>query len=394
MSKDKISIQIIGNDHTLLTQLSNRYSSLINQDVTAKLINITNPSLTFDKEGYPHILIFLLDNSNLSTLDYLTSIPTHQRPALVIIASSQDNNLMRRSMQAGARDFFSISTEADEIKQCLFQLISEYKHKIGGKNGNLTTVINAKGGSGASLIACNIAHITAVTSSASTVLMDMDLQFGTQSLLLDVKPQHTVIEALNNIKQLDFSAIEGYQTRHNSGLRLLSTLHEQIVLPGEVNVDDMTDLLNLSLANYDNVFIDLPRLIDPLSACILDKSNHIVIVVQQTLAHMRDAKRLVKILKSELNIAEKSIIIVVNRFNGDSSIPAKDIQATLECSNLVKIPNDYEKVATATNLGIPLLDYAKNTPITNALIQLVEHLGIEINDSYKTKSFFNKLFKK
>ena len=109
---------------------------------------------------------------------------------------------------------------------------------------------------------------------------------------------------------------------------------------------------------------------------------------------MRDAKRLVKILKSELNIAEKSIIIVVNRFNGDSSIPAKDIQATLECSNLVKIPNDYEKVATATNLGIPLLDYAKNTPITNALIQLVEHLGIEINDSYKTKGFFSKLFKK
>ena len=39
MSKEKISIQIIGNDHTLLTQLSNRYSSLINQDVTEKLIN-------------------------------------------------------------------------------------------------------------------------------------------------------------------------------------------------------------------------------------------------------------------------------------------------------------------------------------------------------------------
>jgi len=225
-------------------------------------------------------------------------------------------------------------------------------------------------------------------------LMDMDLQFGTQSLLLDLKPEHTVVEALNDINDLDFAAIEGYMARHSSGLRLLSTLHEQIVLPGEIEVEHLEKLLNLTLANYDNVFIDLPRSIDPLSACILDKSEHIVIVVQQTLAHMRDAKRLVRILKSELTIAEKNITIVVNRFNKDSSLSIKDIQATLECTNLVKIPNDYEKVATATNLGIPLLDYAKDTSITNALIDLVESLDIEINESFRQKGFFKKLFSK
>ena len=386
MSRESISIQIIGSDQKKLTLQQSLFSSLVNKKIEARLINNEHPELMFSNHELPDILLFILDNKNISTLEYLSSLSSNIRPALVVIATNNDNQLMRLSMQAGARDFFVDPTDPNEIKQCLLQLISECKQTTNVRLGTLTTIINAKGGSGASLIACNLAHIASVVSSASAVLVDMDLQFGTQSLLLDLKPKHTVVEALNDIKELDFAAIEGYMARHSSGLRLLSTLHEQIVLPGEINVENLSKLLDLSLGNYDNVFIDLPRLIDPLSACILDRSDHIVIVVQQTLAHMRDAKRLVKILKSELNIAEKNIIIVVNRFNAESSLSLKEIHTTLECSNLFKIPNDYEKVATATNLGIPLLDYAKNSPITHSLIDLVGTLDIEVNERYKNKN--------
>jgi pilus assembly protein CpaE len=148
----------------------------------------------------------------------------------------------------------------------------------------------------------------------------------------------------------------------------------------------------MTLNNYDRVFIDLPRLIDPVSATILDKSNQIIIVVQQTLSHMRDAKRLIKILKSELSVTDKNILILVNRYNPNSSLQLKDIQSTLDELNIVMIPNDYERVASATNLGVPLFDYARNAPITQAILELAEILDVKIHPSFKKISFFKSLF--
>ena len=396
MSKDtNVKIQIVGCDSDKLSAKVQQISQLSSFPVSSFQINPSEPDEFYDKtQTLPEILIFLLDDHSTNCLEHLSSIPQTQRPILIVIGEYSDSRFMRLSMRAGARDFLAEPADSHEIKACLQRLIIEQKQAHATSKGQLITVLNAKGGSGASLVACNLAHIATVATGESNVLIDMDLQFGAQSLLLDLRPEHTVVEALHDIQSLDFAAIEGYMTRHKSGLRLLSTLHEQVVLPGEVSVEALNKLLELSLDNYDNVFVDMPRSIDLLTATILDRSSHIIIVVQQTLAHMRDAKRLVKILKSDLVIAEKNIHIVINRYNSDSSLTAKDIQLTLECSNIFTIPNDYEKVATTTNLGVPLMDYAKKAPITQALIDLLAPLGIDIKDDYKRKGWFKRLFAK
>ena len=298
---------------------------------------------------------------------------------------------MRLAMQAGARDFFTSPVDNQELHKSINQIIFDLRRGR-SKQGTLTTVMNAKGGSGGSFIACNLAHIASALSDSSVVLMDFDLQFGAQSLNLDIKPQHTIVEALNDVTQLDFDAIDGYMALHKSGLRLLSTVHEQVVLPGEIDVENLDQLLTLAISHYDRIFIDLPRQIDPLSAAILERSDQIVIIVQQSLAHMRDAKRLTRILKTEFNIAEKNILIVVNRYDANSSIQLNDMQATIEASVLYKIPNDYDKVAQSTNLGIPLYDYAPNAAITKAMIALAESLNVAIRDEFKEKGLFKKLF--
>jgi pilus assembly protein CpaE len=64
----------------------------------------------------------------------------------------------------------------------------------------------------------------------------------------------------------------------------------------------------------------------------------------------------------------------------------------MQCSTIYMIPNDYEKVAQSTNLGIPIYDYAGNSTITNAIISLAESLNINVGDE-KKKSFLQKLFK-
>lgn len=394
MLKESISILIIGSESAELEHQRSNIAALLSKDVVSLLVDKSQQSLFFSQKNHPDILIFLLDKHNVAILNYLASLPKVIRPALLVISAVDDNNLMRLAMQAGAHDFFTLPVDERELQKALTKLLTDCQYTGDGSPGILTTVVNAKGGSGGSLIACNLAHIAAVASDAKVALIDMDLQFGTQSLLLDLKPEYSMMEALAEIENLDALAFDAHMAKHRSNLRLLSALDETIVLPGEISVESINQLLALTLNNYDRVFIDLPRLIDPVSATILDKSDQIIIVVQQTLSHMRDAKRLIKILKTELTVTDKNILILVNRYNPNSSLQLKDIQTTLDELNIVMIPNDYERVASATNLGVPLFDYARNAPITQSILELAEILEVKIHPSFKKISFFKSLFTK
>lgn len=391
MHKDAISIQILGSSQSKVTHHRSQIASLINKEITSLLYDSSLSVQLYKDKLPPDLLILLLDEITIEALNQLTALPASVRPALLVIASDNDKNQMRLAMQAGARDFFSDPTNPRELHASLNKIIFDLR-RGSSQQGTLTTVINAKGGSGGSFICCNLAHVAAVASNAGVVLMDFDLQFGAQSLNLDLKPQHTIVEALTDVAQLDFDAIDGYMAQHKSGLRLLSTVHEQLVLPGEIAIENLDQLLTLTISSYDRIFIDLPRHIDSVSATILERSDQIVIIVQQSLAHMRDAKRLSRILKSEFNIAGKNIIVVVNRYDANASLKLKDIQATLENPEVFTIPNDYERVAQSTNLGIPLYDYARNSPITKSMISLVKSLNVNVTDKFKDKGFFKNFF--
>jgi len=392
MQKDAISIEILGSNLSTLTLQRSHISALINKEITTYLYDATSPTLLYKDKKPPELLIFLLDDSTVDALNQLTALPSSMRPALLVIAQDNDKHLMRLAMQAGARDFFTHPVDSHELHKSLIQTIFDLRRGQ-SQQGILTTVINAKGGSGGSFIACNLAHLTSVVSDSSAVLMDLDLQFGTQSLNLDVKPRHNIVETLNDVAKLDFEGLDGYMTRHESGLRLLSTEHDHLTLTNEISIENLDQLLTLSISSYNRIFVDLPRHIDSVSVTILERSDQIVIVIQQSLAHMRDAKRLIGILRSEFNIAAPNIFIVINRYNSEGSLKIKDVQDTLDCQNVLTVPNDYETVAQSTNLGIPLYSYARNAPITKSIMSLIESLNVTVKDEFKEKSFFQKLFR-
>jgi len=390
MSKDNYSLLLVSDSNDEPDALSSKLLQFKSYNINSLVCSDTNLKLNNQHLTNSDVLICFINNSNKSWLQDLSLYHPSSRPSIIVIADELDNTLLRLAMQAGVRDCFPNNIAIADLHLSIKKIITENK-RVNLTGHNLTSIINAKGGSGASLIACNLAHICAKTSNEYALLLDMDFQFGTQSLQLDIKPAHTIIEALNDVDEIDADALNGYIAKHESGLHLLTTLHEQIVLPGEISVDSMRKLLDLSYINHNRIFIDLPRQIDPLSAMVMEASNQVVIVVQQSLAHMRDAKRLVKILRAELNIQDNNIFIVVNRFNQENSFAIKDIKNTLQCKNVLVIPNDYDRVAAAANLGVPLLDYAKETKITQALITLAESLGISVDNKFKPHSIVDKL---
>lgn len=323
----------------------------------------------------PDILIVVLGARWEETLRALAARPASQRPPMIVVGSGSDPQVMRRAMQAGARDIFAPPVPPGELLQSIRVIIRERGANGSSEaHGALTAVINAKGGSGASFIAANLAHILAMRKQAPVALIDLDLQFGALPLVLDLEQRNSLLEALNSSQTLDPTALQGYMAKHASGVHVLSAMSDQVALPWEIPSDSLARLIGTMRQSYATTLADLPRQIDPLTGVVLAQATHVVLVMQQSLAHVRDAKRMLRVLTASLGVPRDRVLLVVNRYNEKDAVQLRDVQETVNPPAIALLPNDFRAVSESLNVGVPVLEFDKNAAITEALQQLVTTL--------------------
>jgi pilus assembly protein CpaE len=220
-----------------------------------------------------------------------------------------------------------------------------------------------------------VAHVLAAQSKRRTALIDLDLQFGAAPLYLDLYPKRGIAQALDNLAGLDELALEGYFTRHVSGLNVLSHGVEEPISSRGIDPAAVTQLVDVTLRAHQSVVIDMPRSVDTVSATVLEHANHVVLVLQQSVAALRDATRMTQWLRNEIGIDKDRLCIVVNRYEKDAPVMVSDIQRALECDDPLLVPNDFRCVSECINGGTALLDYARNAAITRAVMTLETRLG-------------------
>lgn len=323
----------------------------------------------------PQILILHLGGAWQDELRALTLRPAGERPQTIVVGPEGNAQIMRLAMQNGARDFFTDPVAGEEMVASVRRIAHEIASGGRSGRGRITALMNAKGGSGATFIASNLSHILAKHLRMRVALLDLDLQFGTLCQYFDLTPHESLLAALGNVQHIDAVALEGYMAKHASGLHLLSAASEQTPLPWQIPVENLDQLLNHAVQAYEHVVIDLPRQIDPLTTRVLERADHILLVMQQGVTHLRDAKQLLRIFTRELLIPLVNIQLVVNRLDKKHSIGIEEIRSMLNPGALVTLPNDYERATTTINLGTPLLDCAKGAPITRALVEFAVKLS-------------------
>lgn len=324
----------------------------------------------------PDVLVVVLSARWEETLRALAARPAAQRPAMIAVGPANDSQVMRRAMQAGVRDFFVPPVPHGELLH-LIRVIGREKNAEGASLpgiGSLTAVINAKGGSGASVIAANMAHITALKHKVPVALIDLDLQFGALPAAFDLDQRNSLLEALGASEQIDPVALQGYMGKHASGVHLLSAMSDHLPLPWEIPTDSLTRLLAVVRQTYAGAIVDLPRQIDPLTSIVLSQATHVVLVMQQSLAHVRDAKRMLKVLTSSLGVSRDSILLVVNRHSDKDPVQMSDIQDTINPPATVTLPNDFRAVSESLNSGVPLAEFDPTADLTQALQALIATL--------------------
>lgn len=374
--KARMKVLLAGRNADELQAVENVLEGQANLELSKRHITNGHSDPLYNLTEYPDMLVFCTTVAWEDELKSLGEHPLSARPPTVVVGGV-NTEVMRLAMRVGARDYYSFPLPQQEMIDSLNGIEHELRQEMEQErdSSKVLAVINAKGGSGASTISATLAHGLAGRIGQRVALLDTDLQFGTLSSLFDLPASGGFVDAVMRADSIDAIALEGHMLKHKSGLHLLGNTPEQLVVPGEIEIAQLHKLVDVLRSSYDHVVVDLPRQIDSVTGLMLESADRVLLVVQQSVSHVQDAKQMLRYLTRYLGIPEEHISIIINRMEKRAPLTPGDIEKALGMKDLLYIPNDFSRVAESANLGIPLLEVAPTSQVSRAIMHLAEVLS-------------------
>lgn len=272
---------------------------------------------------------------------------------LFLSSESTDAQLIIESMRAGAREFLPKPIPPRTLSQALSRFKTEkQRHEEARAAGKLFCITSAKGGSGATSLAINLATSLVDAHKARIALVDLNSPIGDAVAHLNLKPQYTVTDALESASRLDSVLLDSY-TIHTHGVAVLAGPKEykQGYRP---NLDALSKMLEVLVRSYTHSFVDLPFSLDrEQMQMVCELATNIVVVSVAEVPALWRTERLIRFLGASGNIDK--VRLVINRSIKNDEITDDEIERVLKLTVHWKLPNNYKGSIRAINTGQPLV---------------------------------------
>lgn len=270
--------------------------------------------------------------------------------AIFAVGTMSQPQVIVNAMRAGAREYIERPTTTTELLEAFVRLTAAQRKKTSeGYRGKVFTVINAKGGTGATTVAVNVA-LALQASHSNVALIDL-APLGHASLHLNLKPLFTVADAVRNLHRLDSSLLESFMTRHPDGLQLLAGTSS----PGtmEPSSAEFARLFDLLVSHYRYVVVDASTRLDGATRLVCNLSETVLLVAHTDVASLWSAARVLQYLGE--SGGRERVKLVLNRFRKIPGFSESDAESATGAKLLWKIPNHYFAVSGAIDRGVPVL---------------------------------------
>jgi pilus assembly protein CpaE len=312
------------------------------------------------------------DAAELEALGLLAEV--HPELETIVISPEQSPAFLLRAMQMGVREVLPPALNATALQAAVRRVAHKRAPAPAAMQGEVLAFMACKGGSGASFIAANVAHILSTQGERKVALIDLDLQFGNTLLLLsDQRAVNDVAEVARSIGRLDADLLRASMVQVSDNLSVLAA-PEDLSQALEVKAAHVEAIIKQARQVFDYVVLDVGRSMDTVSLKALDLATHVFPVLQLSLPQIRDAKRLRTLFRS-LEYAPEKIHWIVNRHQKGGEIDLESMEQTLGVKGLTTIPNHFKGVNASVNQGIPIQRLAPGNPVARALGDLVSKVA-------------------
>jgi pilus assembly protein CpaE len=223
--------------------------------------------------------------------------------------------------------------------------------------GKITTVFSAKGGTGVTTVATNLAVALRFLTEKKVVLVDLAPALGTAAVAMGVHPRYSYLDVIQNFHRIDEDLFRSFLEVDDFGVHVLASP----LSPegrGVPSGEELQGLLGLCRQNFDYVVVDggssLAGHLDPL----LHESDHRLLVVTPELPTLRNLRRALD-LHGRANGKEPPKV-VLNQYREGVGLTSRDVEDGLGQRVSLILEKDDLRVLQSINVGRPEVSEGKS----------------------------------
>ena len=298
----------------------------------------------------PNVIIIESGAARNELVSFLETLAEFCDPGtkVVVVGRLNDIILYRELMSRGISDYLVAPFTVIDLVRAISHLYSDVS---ANPVGRIIAVTGTKGGCGASTVAHNLAWSISREMQLSTVIVDLDLAFGTAGLDFNQDPPQSIAEAVFAPDRLDSNLIDRLLSKCTDNLSLLAapaTLERPYDF-GETAFDGVFDVLR---ASVPCIVLDVPHQWSAWTRRALIGADEVVVVAAPDLANLRNAKNILDVLRTTRPHDHPPKLVM----NGigmvrrpEISVP--DFVKAVELTPVATIPFDAKIFGMASNNG-------------------------------------------
>ena len=308
-------------------------------------------------------------------------------PEVIAVNTTSTPEEILGAIRAGAREYIYPPC-VPTLPQALEKLATERQKtaEIAKPGGTTIGVLSAKGGLGATTLACHAATEIHRRTGKDTLILDLDMSAGLVRSFIKTSSRYSILDACSNVHRLDKSFWRALVSNGNAGLEVLGAPIESEVKdpPGP---SQLRHVLRFARTQYEWIIADLGRGRSPMLSGTLDELDELLVVTTMEVPALLQVKQLLQYLRDRRFSANK-IRLVLNRVVRRPELSIPDLEKLLGMSIFAIIGNDYKTLYEASAEGRLLMpDTQLCKQIGNMMARLA---GLE--EISTPKKFFSAFF--
>jgi pilus assembly protein CpaE len=306
----------------------------------------------------------------LGNLDQLATV-CDPGTRVVVIGNVNDAAPYRELVRRGVNDYVVAPVDTLDVVRSICSLFSASEAITSGR---IIAVVGAKGGVGASTIAHNVAWAIARDLALDSVVIDLDLAFGTAGLNYNQDPLQGIANAVFSPDRLDTAVVDRLLAKCTDRLSLLAAPAslDRVYDFGAEAFDSIFDTLRMTMPC---IVLDVPHQWSAWTRRTLVGADDILIVAEPDLANLRNTKNMLNMLKGS-RPNDRVPLYCLNQVGMPKrpEIEASGFAKTVESQSIASIPFDSRMFGTAANNGQMIAEISANHRTAKTFLQIARRL--------------------
>ena len=274
---------------------------------------------------------------------------TSSRPAVFALHTAAEPEMILNALRAGASEYLFPPVQ-EPLKLALERLAKSREGTREKLTRGRKTIgfLSAKGGCGASTIACHVAMELARVVKGKVLLADLDLQAGMIGFLTKAKSEYSVADAVNNLQRLDQSYWRALVSNGIPNLEIITA--PSTPSSKQLPAAQLKQTIAFMRTQYDWTVLDLGRNANSTTLTLLDTVDETYLVMTHEIPALHQAKQLIQLLL-ESGYGQSQLRLVLNRLPKRTEVTLEELEQMLGLPIYATLTNEYDALQEAFTEG-------------------------------------------